>query len=77
MNYIEYDLWVSNNLHFYPNLKSYKHLFLNKEMTPIIDSTILSTGFCGLQCSEKSFEYVASFVSNPRFEIIKDIDTTE
>ena len=42
-------------------------------MAPIIDSTILSTGFCGLQCSEKSFEYVASFVSNPRFEIIKDI----
>lgn len=64
---------VVNSVWFAKMKNSIKHLFLNKEMTPIIDSTILSTGFCGLQCSEKSFEYVASFVSNPRFEIIKDI----
>ena len=64
---------VVNSVWFAKMKNSIKHLFLNKEMAPIIDSTILSTGFCGLQCSEKSFEYVASFVSNPRFEIIKDI----
>ena len=64
---------VVNSVWFAKMKNSIKHLFLNKEMAPIIDSTILSTGFCGLQCSEKSFEYVASFASNPRFEIIKDI----
>ena len=64
---------VVNSVWFAKMKNSIKHLFLNKEMAPIIDSTILSTGFCGQQCSEKSFEYVASFVSNPRFEIIKDI----
>lgn len=42
-------------------------------MLPIISSSILSTGFCGLQCEEKSFEYVASYISNSYFEIHKDI----
>ena len=52
---------------------SIKHLYLNKEMQPIISSSILSTGFCGLQCNEISFEYIASYVSNAYFEIHKDM----
>ena len=42
-------------------------------MQPIISSSILSTGFCGLQCNEISFEYIASYVSNAYFEIHKDM----
>ena len=52
---------------------SIKHLYLNKQMQPIIDSTILSTGFCGLQCSEQSFEYMASFIEHSYFESVKDV----
>lgn len=52
---------------------SIKHLYLNKQMQPIIDSTILSTGFCGLQCSEQSFEYMAAFIEHSYFESVKDV----
>lgn len=52
---------------------SIKHLFLNREMNQLIDSTILSTGFCGLQCTEKSFEYIATFIEHSYFEDIKNI----
>lgn len=52
---------------------SIKHLYLNKEMSPIIEGTILSTGFCGLQCTEKSFEYIATFIEHSYFESVKDV----
>lgn len=52
---------------------SIKHLFLNREMNQLIESTILSTGFCGLQCTDKSFEYIASFIEHSYFEDIKNI----
>ena len=52
---------------------SIKHLFLNREMNQLIDSTILSTGFCGLQCTDKSFEYIAAFIEHSYFEDIKNI----
>ena len=62
-----------NSVWFAKMKKSIKHLYLNKEMLPIISSSILSTGFCGLQCEENSFEYVASYISNLYFEIHKDM----
>ena len=62
-----------NSVWFAKMKNSIKHLYLNKEMQPIISSSILSTGFCGLQCSEISFEYIASYVSNTYFEIHKDM----
>ncbi len=52
---------------------SIKHLFLNGEMKQLIDSTILSTGFCGLQCTENSFEYIATFIEHSYFEDVKNI----
>ena len=52
---------------------SVKHLFLNNEMSNFIDNSILSTGFYGLQCSEISFEYVASVIHNDNFEKLKDV----
>lgn len=52
---------------------SIKHLYLNSEMHLIIEECILSTGFCGLQCDEKSFEYIASYIASPYFELHKDM----
>lgn len=52
---------------------STKHLFLNKEMQYYIDNTILSTGFCGIQCSAKAFEFISSLIDSDLFEIKKDI----
>lgn len=63
---------VLNSVWFAKMKNSVKHLFLNKEMLPFIESSILSTGFYGLKCSELSFEYIASVVSAPIFEITKD-----
>ena len=62
-----------NSVWFAKMKNSIKHIYLNKEMQPIISSCILSTGFCGLQCNEISFEYIASYVSNAYFEIHKDM----
>ena len=62
-----------NSVWFAKMKNSIKHLYLNKEMQPIISSSILSTGFCGLRCNEISFEYIASYVSNAYFEIHKDM----
>lgn len=52
---------------------SIKHLFLNSEMKEFINNSILSTGFYGLQCTELSFEYIASVIHNTNFEKLKDI----
>lgn len=62
-----------NSVWFAKMKNSIKHLNLNKEMQRVISNTILSTGFCGLQCSEESFEYIASYIANPYFEIHKDM----
>lgn len=62
-----------NSVWFAKMKNSIKHLYLNKEMHPIISNSVLSTGFCGLQCNEISFEYIASYVSNAYFEIYKDM----
>ena len=61
-----------NSVWFAKMKSSNKHLFLPHSMKELIDSTILSTGFMGLQCKEESFEYIASFISDPNFEIFKD-----
>lgn len=61
-----------NSVWFAKMKKSVKHLYLNAAMKPLIEQSILSTGFCGLQCSEYSFEYVASFIEHSYFETLKD-----
>ena len=63
---------VINSVWFAKMKNSIKHLFLNKEMSSFVDNSILSTGFYGLECNEISFEYIASVVSAPIFEITKD-----
>lgn len=61
-----------NSVWFAKMKNSIKHLYLNKEMQVLISNSILSTGFCGLQCSEYSFEYVAAFIEYSYFEALKD-----
>lgn len=61
-----------NSVWFAKMKNSNKHLFLNKEMQQLVDGCILSTGFCGLQCTEESFEYISSFIEHSYFEIQKD-----
>ena len=63
----EYSVW------FAKMKNSIKHIYLNPEMKPIIEQSILSTGFCGLQCDENSFEYISSFIASPYFELHKDM----
>lgn len=62
-----------NSVWFAKMKNSIKHLYLNEEMKTLIDNCILSTGFCGIQCSKESFEYVASFIEHSYFETIKNI----
>ena len=61
-----------NSVWFAKMKNSIKHLYLNKEMNELVNNSILSTGFCGLQCSEDTFEYVASFIEHSYFETLKD-----
>lgn len=63
---------VINSVWFAKMKNSIKHLYLNKEMNSFVNNSILSTGFYGLKCNEISFEYIASVVSAPIFEITKD-----
>ena len=61
-----------NSVWFAKMKNSIKHLYLNSPMKQLIESSILSTGFCGLQCSALSFEYIASFIEHSYFETIKN-----
>ncbi|WQU45391.1 restriction endonuclease subunit S [Helicobacter pylori] len=49
-----------------------KHLFLNQHMQSWIKESILSTGFCGLQCQKYTFEYIASTIKYSPFETRKN-----
>ena len=42
-------------------------------MESFIKNTILSTGFCGIQCTKQSFEFIASLIETKHFETLKDI----
>ena len=61
---------TENSVWFAKMKKSIKHLYLNSAIKPLIEQSILSTGFCGLQCSEESFEYMASFIEHSYFETL-------
>ena len=61
-----------NSVWFAKMKSSVKHLFLSEDAAAIVEETILSTGFCGLACREYAFEYMASLISSPYFEIAKN-----
>ena len=62
-----------NSIWFAKMKNSIKHLILNTEMKELIDNSVLSTGFFGLQVQENAFEYMASFIDSGYFENRKDI----
>lgn len=62
-----------NSIWFAKMKNSIKHLILNAEMKDLIDNSVLSTGFFGLQVQEDAFEYIASFIRSGYFENRKDI----
>lgn len=64
---------IKNSVWFAKMKNSIKHLFITDNMDFMINDSILSTGFCGLDCDEPAFEYISSFISSPYFEIRKDI----
>lgn len=61
-----------NSIWFAKMKNSVKHLLLDKSMSVMVNDTILSTGFCGLQCDENNFEYLSSFIESDFFEKTKD-----
>lgn len=79
-NIVDYDTRESranmqpsyNSVWFAKMKNSVKHLYLNPQMESLISKAILSTGFCGLQCTEQSFEYISSVIGYSYFETIKD-----
>lgn len=62
-----------NSVWFAKMKNSVKHLILNAEMKDLIENSVLSTGFFGLQVQENAFEYMASFIGSGYFENRKDI----
>ena len=51
---------------------SVKHLSIPSNVDWFIDKYILSTGFEGLRCAEKSFAYIHAIINSPYFEKHKD-----
>lgn len=64
---------VINSVWFAKMKNSVKHLFLNEACIPLIDGSILSTGFVGLSCEPQAFEYISSFIASEQFEQLKDL----
>ncbi|WP_040544050.1 restriction endonuclease subunit S, partial [Metamycoplasma auris] len=63
---------IVNSVWFAKMKNSVKHLFVTENMHFMLNNGILSTGFCGLKCSDISFEYISSFILNPNFELQKN-----
>lgn len=63
---------TKNSVWFAKMKDSVKHLLLNEEMQPLIERSIFSTGFLGLQCSSEGFEYIATYIKSEYFEKVKN-----
>lgn len=63
---------TKNSVWFAKMKDSVKHLLLNEEMHPLIERSIFSTGFLGLQCSSEGFEYIATYIKSEYFEKVKN-----
>lgn len=61
-----------NSIWFAKMKNSVKHIFISSNSQWFLDKYILSTGFCGINCTELSFPYIASVIMQPYFEAAKD-----
>ncbi len=55
---------------------SIKHVLVGDYSNDLIEKTIFSTGFMGLQTKREAFEYVALTVHRPYFELVKDSNSS-
>ena len=55
---------------------SIKHVLVGDYSDDLIEKTIFSTGFMGLQTKREAFEYVALTVHRPYFELVKDSNSS-
>ena len=62
-----------NSVWFAKMKNSIKHLYISETANFFVKKYILSTGFFGLQCSNISFAYVASYIDNILFENQKNL----
>lgn len=63
---------VANSVWFAKMQSSVKHVIVGKWGKDLIDNSILSTGFMGLTVKEHALAYIAGYIRNPYFEVIKD-----
>lgn len=62
----EYSVW------FAKMKNTIKHIGVCNYAKDLINDNIFSTGFLGLNCSEKNYEYMYSFINSKYFELLKD-----
>ncbi|MDL2235945.1 restriction endonuclease subunit S [Christensenellaceae bacterium OttesenSCG-928-L17] len=63
---------TANSVWFAKMEKSVKHILVGKWSKDLLDSAIFSTGFMGLKAKDTAFAYLAGFVRQPHFELVKD-----
>jgi type I restriction enzyme S subunit len=63
---------IANSVWFAKMQNSTKHIFVGGCSDDIIKDYIFSTGFMGLKTEPKAFEYIASFIHHPYFELVKN-----
>ena len=63
---------VANSIWFAKMKDSIKHIVVTDKSDDLINDHIFSTGFCGFRASENCLGFLAAYISQPQFEIIKD-----
>ncbi len=57
---------------WFAKMKDSRKLIMVDENSPLLDSTIFSTGFCGLKCINESFYYIWSYLLTNEFDTMKN-----
>lgn len=63
---------VANSVWFAKMKDSIKHIIVTDKSDDLINDHIFSTGFCGFLAGENCLGFLAAYVSQPQFEVIKD-----
>ena len=63
---------IEKSIWFAKMTNSKKIIFVDDISKELINNYIFSTGFSGIKCDEEYYYYVASFILNDNFEIMKD-----
>lgn len=66
---------MGNSVWFAKMQNSIKHIIVGNYSKDLISGAIFSTGFMGLRVKDYALEYVASFIRNPYFEKVKDLNS--